>query len=235
MDAHAWRTHTGDDVRVGDDAPGDDDPAAALLAAVAGRRDAGDLDDRRRRPRRRPRDAVTAGSGGATGAIGSASTPSKTRGKPSRSSTARNPAKSWVVCAGPTRSMVRSTRDSPMALASGAGAPPRSAPATNHTRTETATHDGDRAEDGVDDLGRLEPAACERSRAPAETASACPTEARRRPRDQQDGCAQDVVARGRSTAAAACGSSHIASAPPVRNPTSDSTLTTSPCRYPVTA
>ena len=141
-----------------------------------------------------PREAVTAGLGLATEGIGSTWTPSKTRGKPSRSSRARNPAKSWVVCAGTARSIVCRMRELPMARASGAGAPPRTAPATNHTRIETATSEATPPRNASTTRAGLS-RTCRRSRVAGRHGEPLPDRGQHEdPEDQQDGVPQDVVA-----------------------------------------
>ncbi len=80
----------------------------------------------------------TADDGGSTAMIGSVVRPSKTRGKPPRSSTWRNPAKSAPVWGGTSASTTASTRDSPMVRATIDAVLPRRPAATNHTRTATA-------------------------------------------------------------------------------------------------
>ncbi len=167
--------------------------------------------------------------GGSTGWMGSGESPSKTRGKPLRSSIVRKPAKSCPVAGGTTRSIVRSTCDSPIARASGAGAPPRTAPAMNQTRTETAATTA--TEPSRESMARSGLARTrERARLPTATMIPWPREARRKtPRTRK-------TMRTTSRSLTHCelwsseGRIHIPSAPPPRNPSSDKALTTSPCR-----
>ena len=176
-----------------------------------------------------PPEAVTASLGLATGGIGSTPTPSKTRGKPSRSSTARKPANRLVVWAGTARSIVCRMRDVPMARASGAGAPPRTAPATNHTRIETATSEATPPRTASSARAGFR-RTCRRIRAPTDTARACPTEASTKTPKTSSTVCHRTLPPTLVQRCSSCGSSHMPSAPPDRNPTSDMVLTSRPCR-----
>ena len=124
--------------------------------------------------------------------------------------------------------MVRSTCDSPMAFAIGGGAPPRSAPAMNHTRIDTAatTATAPRRES----MARSGLAVTrERTRRPTATMTAWPAEARRKTPNTTTTTRTSSWSMTHCDCTSSCGSSHIPIAPPPRNPTSESALTVSPC------
>ena len=177
---------------------------------------------------------TTAGSGGSTARIRSGPKPSNTRGNPWVSSRVRNPANTRPLLEGITLSMALTIRERPMARDRVCADPPRSAPAISDTRMQTATTlaTAPRAASSSR-AGRLR--TWLRARVPNATPTACPmlaaastpttiTTTRRR------SAVSGVIQRSSSR-----GSPHIASAPPPRNPVSDSMLTTTPCRNPETA